>query len=378
MPFYRKQSNIDVVEAAYQRIKNIFSNGVPVYLSTSGGKDSIVLCQLVYDLIKRREIDPTQLTVIFIDEEGMYDCVIEIVKEWRKKFLLEGAKFKWYCLEVKHFNCLNKLATEESWICWDRYQEDKWVRRPPQFAIRSHPMLNARQENYQNFLVKTCRDGITLVGIRVAESVQRLKSIATVMSKSESGLSRENRIGYPIYDWKDKDVWLFIKERQIKFPEVYLYMYQVGLRKSQLRVCNFFAIDTIGALIGLSEYYPDLMERVERREPNAYLVALYWDSEMFGRSTGRRKRAEGKTTEKDYRVELIKLFKDIPTNFPSKEAAMVAGRYKNFFLKADVFMKDKHYKRMYESLLAGDTKLRDLRAFYTTVYGEKVKKEITK
>lgn len=42
----------------------------------------------------------------------------------------------------------------------------------------------------------------------------------------------------------------------------------------------------------MNEYYPDLMERIIRREPNAYLAALYWDSEMFGRSSKNRRAIE--------------------------------------------------------------------------------------
>ena len=58
----------------------------------------------------------------------------------------------------------------------------------------------------------------------------------------------------------------------------------------------------------MNEYYPDLMERVIRREPNAYLAALYWDSEMFGRSSRKRKESEQGQEQKDYKQELINLF----------------------------------------------------------------------
>ena len=68
MAVKRISSDIDVVTAARQRIKNVFSNGVPVYLSFSGGKDSIVLADLTYKLIQAGEINPSQLTVLIVDE----------------------------------------------------------------------------------------------------------------------------------------------------------------------------------------------------------------------------------------------------------------------------------------------------------------------
>ena len=75
MAVKRVRSNMDVVTAAKQRIKNVFSNGVPVYLAFSGGKDSIVLADPTYQLIRAGEIDPSLLTVFFIDEEAVFDCI---------------------------------------------------------------------------------------------------------------------------------------------------------------------------------------------------------------------------------------------------------------------------------------------------------------
>ena len=114
MAVKRVASNVDIVTAARQRIKNVFSNGVPVYMSFSGGKDSLCLADLTLKLIQAGEIDPALLTVLFIDEEAIFDCIEETTKAWRKKFLLAGAKFQWWCIEVKHFNCLNELSSDET------------------------------------------------------------------------------------------------------------------------------------------------------------------------------------------------------------------------------------------------------------------------
>ena len=59
MAVKRIKSNMDVVTAARRRIKNVFSNGVPVYMSFSGGKDSLVMADITLKLIKAGEIDQT-------------------------------------------------------------------------------------------------------------------------------------------------------------------------------------------------------------------------------------------------------------------------------------------------------------------------------
>ena len=63
MALKRKKGSIDVVQAAQVRIRNVFANGLPVYMSFSGGKDSLALAQVVLRMIQRGEIDPHQLTV---------------------------------------------------------------------------------------------------------------------------------------------------------------------------------------------------------------------------------------------------------------------------------------------------------------------------
>lgn len=362
MAVIRKTGSLNVVEAAKIRIKNAFSNGLPVYLSFSGGKDSLVLSHLIYTLIQEGQIDPSQLTVRFIDEEGIFPCVERTVKEWRKKFLMAGVKFEWYCIEVRHFNCLNELENDESFICWDRYKKDVWIREKPPFAIEHHPLLRPRKDTYQEFLKRIEADGITLIGNRVAESLQRLKNLARTKHKG---------VLYPIYDWKDSDVWRYIAEHKINFPDVYLYLYQTGITKNRLRISQFFSVDTAGVLVNMNEYYPDLMERVTRREPNAYLVALYWDSEMFRRRTNRRKKLENVTEDnKNYKKELAKLLSDIEGNFNTPHKQFVARCYKNFMLKVEGIATEKHYRDMYESLVAGDPKRRNLRAVYISVFAD--------
>ncbi len=365
MAVKRIQSNMDVVTAARQRIKNVFSNGVPVYMSFSGGKDSLCLAELVLKLINEGEIDPSQLTVLFVDEEAIFNCVEEITMTWRKKFMLAGAKFDWWCIEVKHFSCFNELTSDESFVCWDSRKQDVWVRKPPPFAIRSHPQLRPRVDNYQSFLPRVTRDGIMLTGVRASESIQRLQYMAA-LNMGACDATGTNTI-YPIYDWKTVDVWLYLKNERVDIPVVYLHMYQAGISRSQLRISQFFSVDTVPSLVHLGEYDPTLMERVLRREPNAYLVMLYWDSEMFHRKTRNRRELEGQDT-KDYRALLKDMLFARPSEFFNTEHKReTAKQYRKLFIRMDGMARPRDYRKMYEGLVAGDPKLRTLRAIYQDI-----------
>ncbi len=372
MAVKRNQANIDVVQAAEIRIKNVFKNGLPVFFSFSGGKDSLCMSQLLVNLARRNEIDFHQLTVQFIDEEAIFPCMEDMVKKWRRIFLMMGAKFEWFCVEVKHFNCFNELSNDESFICWDSTKSDVWVRQPPPFAIRSHKLLRPRIDAYQDFLPRTTMSGITMVGIRMAESLQRLQNIAA-MTKAGKTMTNKHQV-FPIYDWTNNDVWLYLRNEHVDIPDIYLYLWQSGSSKQQMRVSQFFSVDTARSLVKMNEYYPNLMDRIIRREPNAYLAALYWDSEMFGRSSRKRRDLEGKADTKDYKQELVYMFSHMDVFFDTPHKRNIAERYRNFFLQASAIATPEDCKHIYEGLISGDPKQRALRALYHRVYGKYIAK----
>lgn len=291
----------------------------------------------------------------------------DMTKKWRRIFMMMGAKFEWYCVEVKHFNCFNELSNDETFICWDSAKQDVWVRQPPSFAIRNHKLLRPRIDAYQDFLPRTTVSGITMVGIRTAESVQRLQNIAS-MTKAGNKMTAKKQV-FPIYDWTDNDVWLFLLRNHVDIPEIYLFLWQSGSSKRQMRVSQFFSVDTARSLVKMNEYYPDLMERIIRREPNAYLAALYWDSEMFGRSSRKRKEAEEGQEQRDYRQELIHLFNHMDVFFDTPHKRHVAERYRNFFMAVSAIATSADCKHIYEGLISGDPKMRAFRALYQRVYG---------
>lgn len=371
MPVKKIESALDVLEAAKTRIRNIFSNGCKVYLSFSCGKDSLCLASLTYDLIRSGEIDPRQLTVTFIDEEGLYPSMVEAAERWRGIFMSVGVKFLWFCLPVKQVSVIDHLSASESWITWEPGKEDVWIRNPPPYAIFQSPYLHYPGEmNYQTFCTRAFADGIQMIGLRTAESLTRLKTISHLDMRSIAGGK-----AYPIYDWKDSDVWLYIKERGLEFPDIYIRLYEAGVPRRQLRLCAFFGDCGTQGLRWIAETDGDLWDRIQKREPNAYLVLLYWDSEMFRRSTRQRRKMEAEQEQKDY----CALCKDMlflhpeRYNIPPDTVAHI-GTWKSLFMKTYGIAQQSHYKTMYEGLLYGDPKNRVLRILWTNIYEDYTKR----
>jgi len=351
----QKSKKYDVVSAAKKRVENAFAHGLPVFVSFSGGKDSICLAQVILELIQAGRIDPRQLIVMFVDEEAIFPDVERIVDSWRKTFLMQGAQFWWLCLEVKHFNCFNFLSEEETFICWDRHKRDVWVRPMPSVAYTYHPLHRPVKDSYQEFLLRLTKGYPNVVGVRVTESMQRLISFSK---------SKGDRMVKPIYDWTDNDVWLFIRERGLDFPVEYLYLWQIGCSRPQLRISQFFSVDTAKSLVNLQEFYPDLMERITRREPNAYLAALYWNTEMFRRA-GKQKREQGEEDHTDYRAKVLSMLSDIPAHFNTKNSQKVARTYKKLVFKLGHLATHREWREIYGALVGGDPKQRSLRVMYS-------------
>lgn len=367
------QGKRNVVDAARQRVLNVFSNDCKVYLAFSAGKDTLCLAHIVYDLALKGQIKTDKLTVFFIDEETIYPSMEQMALRWRKRFLAIGAEFLWYCLPVRQVSMLDKLQNVESWITWDPEKKDVWVRQPPPFAITRHPALKRPGEmNYQTFCEKTMMDGLRITGVRAAESIMRRKYISKMNFRN--GKMSTTRTVFPIYDWKDSDVWLYIKENNLDFPESYMDLYRAGVKKPMLRMCNFFASESIQGLRWIAQTEPELWERIEKREPNAYLAMLYWDSEMFRRNTRKRRELESGQEKKDYRALVKEMLFEHPEDYFFNRASMdVAKHYRDFYISSDYMMSDKILKKMYEALKCGDPKQRTLRALYTEAYVDYMK-----
>ena len=169
---------------------------------------------------------------------------------------------------------------------------------------------------------------------------------------------------FPIYDWKDKDVWLYIKRNDLEIPITYIYLYKCGVTRNKLRISQFFSIDTIRTLPKLLEFYPELYERVIRREPNADMVIMYWNTSMF-RNSGQDKDFHVEHDWKSKLAEEMKKASANPSNYPGYiEAKRLLSNVTN-----ETYAKV--YQDIYNVLMAGDPKRRAYRAILFSIKSTK-------
>ena len=357
----RDSDDRNVKDELYARIQKIFDSRQKVYCGFSGGKDSLVLLYAVYDLILQGKINAKQLSVVFIDEEAIYPCVERVVQDWREKILEVGAAFHWLCLEISHFNCFNQLVNDMSFICWDRNYRGRWIRPIPEYAIVKHPAFK-RGMTYQAFMKQiTGKHGIQIIGVRAHESVQRRSYL------SACGAQHHNYY-FPIYDFRLHDVWLCRYENNIEIPEVYVYMWKLGISNEKLRVSQFFSIDTASSLVQMMEYYPELYQKILDREPNAYLAMYYWDTKLFRRdSTSRRAKEQkgkgGEDSPEQLRQEVIRMLAEPPEQLDPK----LHKRIQRIVMFYGRMMPDQVWRTILDTMIAGDPKNRNIRAIYNHI-----------
>lgn len=164
---------------------------------------------------------------------------------------------------------------------------------------------------------------------------------------------------FPIYDWTDKDVWMYIRDNNLEFPDAYKFMYQVGIPINRLRISQFFSIDTIRSLVNMCEFYPGLFDKICKREPNAYMAMLYFDTELFRRQ--KKNNQAKKDEEVDYKSKLFEMLKE-KWRFDNKSMQYVKKRINRILIKYGPFLNQKDYKELCNIVIGGDPKGRAIRA----------------
>jgi len=243
--------DVNVLDAARERISYTFDNFERIYVSYSAGKDSTVMLHLVAEeAIKRGR----KIGLMLVDLEAQYKLTIEHAEECFEKYkdIIEPY---WVALPIHLRNAVS--VYEPFWICWEQDKKDIWVRQPPEIAITSEryfPFFRHGME-FEEFVPefgewysqgKSCA---CFVGIRSDESLNRYRTIASnkkekFKDKKWTSKVTENCYNiYPIYDWKTQDLWTYHGKYPKPYNKLYDRMHQAGLTLSQMRICQPYGDD---------------------------------------------------------------------------------------------------------------------------------------
>lgn len=276
--------DINVYQAAIDRVKLVFDNFNKIYISFSGGKDSTVMSHLVLDEAKKRN---RKVGFLIIDLEAQYTDTINHIHEMIDMYR-EYIDLHWVCAELLLRNAVSNY--DPRWICWDRDKINQWVRQKPalQSNLNQYDFYQPKME-FEEFMVlfgdwyangEKCA---AFIGIRADESLHRYRAIVSrkegLMFKNWKWSTKINTHLYniyPIYDWKTEDIWVYHgKNKHLPHNRIYDKMTRAGVKLSQQRLCQPYGDDQRRGLWLYHILEPDTWYKLVNRVNGANSGALY-------------------------------------------------------------------------------------------------------
>ncbi len=234
MPRKRLFLDMNVVDAARERLRHVYDSFDTVAVQFSGGKDSSALLLLAKEIHEERGLGP--VTVIFRDEEMVSPSVVRYV-EWIKD--LPWVNMEWYCLPMGQEIWV--LGRREYVLLWsaNREREGRLIRDIPPWAITAQDFGLSNEkvvpEPIDYYTMQGKEGNVAfLTGIRANESMIRYRSV--VQKLHENYINRPYRLSKaiplrlvkPIYDWNTDDVLKYILDNNFPYCDYYDYAAMSG------------------------------------------------------------------------------------------------------------------------------------------------------
>lgn len=279
----KRPIGINVLEAARQRISFTFDNFEKIYVSFSAGKDSTVMLHLVAAEAKKRS---RKIGLLLVDLEAQYKFTIEHAAEMYELYA-DIVEPYWVCLPISLRNAVS--VYEPKWKCWDKDEEENWVRQRPEIGIGDESFFDFFYDGmeFEEFVPlfgewysegKSCA---CFVGIRTDESLNRFRTIASTKKTTFEGKQWTTKVTdsvfniYPIYDWKTQDIWTFHGKTGLCYNRLYDYMHKAGLSIHLMRICQPYGDDQRRGLWLFHLIEPQTWAKVVARVNGANSGALY-------------------------------------------------------------------------------------------------------
>jgi predicted phosphoadenosine phosphosulfate sulfurtransferase len=262
----------NVYEAALERIDRIYNSHDEVWISFSGGKDSLAMLKLVEEYFDNEGISD-KINVLFRDEEMINSFVRDFVMTFKDN---PRYNFRYYATPLE--SEIYILGEKRKYIQWDPNRE--WIIPKPEGSITLKGVYN--QNNFDKVVFeKTNKRVCTMIGIRASESLMRFAGIT--MSKvsylTKNPNLKNGTLGKPLYDWEEKDIFRYFYDKNIEYCQV--YDMQI-FNKDSLRVATVLHAEAAKQLYKVKTIDPILYNQIMNVFPEVELQARYYKDVIKG------------------------------------------------------------------------------------------------
>lgn len=289
-----------VAEASLERIRHLYDTYDNISVQFSGGKDSMAAMEMTLMVAEERGKLP--LRVIFFDEEAIYRDTIEYCEA-----LMDDPRinFEWYCVPIKHRNGLS--FKEPWWYPWAPEDKHKWVRDLPPWAITEIPGYDYTDPD-KRLPIKDISGALyppeqgtaaAVLGFRAEESQNRQRAVSTkavdnYIVQLSSKLGHGNVVNaYPVYDWKVGDIWTAASVFGWRYNAAYDKLEMAGIPRMQQRLAPPFGEQSMADTDVIAQLDPELWAKTSSRVQGANTGALYSDTVLYGKRTGKDEAVPG-------------------------------------------------------------------------------------
>lgn len=292
----KKYLNKTVYEATIERLTYLFNEFDNVLVSFSGGKDSGVCLNLIYDYAAEHGL-LDKVAMYHLDYEAQYQMTTDYVTETFEEF--EGIKKYWLCLPVEAQCACNMRG---GWIPWEKSKRDIWVREYPDspYLINEdncpfefpHGEDDAKvQDRFSQWFASEHGRTAVIIGIRADESMDRYKLVTSNARNLIPHRYKGHKwtVGtepvfkaYPIYDWTVNDIWIYNSRFEKKYNKLYDLFYQAGLSVDQMRVASPFNNCAMDVLKLYKVIDPNNWARMIGRTEGVNFAGIYGGTTAMG------------------------------------------------------------------------------------------------
>lgn len=284
--------DINVYDAARERLRTIYREFDRVCVSFSNGKDSGLMLNMAIDVA--RELGKLPVYAMYIDMEAQYRHAIEFTQRMFSRPEVSGW---WICLPIHLRNAVSQYMPY--WLCWDKDKRDAWVREYPD---NPHVVTDEnffpfffRGMEFEEFVPRFAEwfgqgnKTAICVGICSDESLNRFRTIRNERKETYKGnmwttklfpgTDKEIYNCYPIYDWKVRDIWIANGKCGYDYNKIYDIMQMAGVPLDKQRLCQPYGDDQRQGLYLFKILEPETWAKVVNRVEGANMGNKYSEND---------------------------------------------------------------------------------------------------